>query len=181
MTFIVFFFFFFSSRRRHTRCALVTGVQTCALPIFRGFTRLVDTIAPRLIVPLLNDYADALVSAIHGHGGQVLKFMGDGVLAIFADHDCETACQQSLDAVTDAARRVAALNEGREAEGLPATNFYLALHVGDVFYGNVGAVDRLDFTVIGPAVNEASRISGMCRSLDQQVVLSSAFAPERSE
>src|SRR3546814_4167887 len=61
---------------------------------------------------------------------------------------------------------------------LPATNFYLARHVGDVFYGNVGAVDRLDFTVIGPAVNEASRISGMCRSLDQQVVLSSAFAAE---
>ena len=65
---------------------------------------------------------------------------------------------------------------GRTAENLPTTGFYLSLHVGDVFYGNIGSADRLDFTVIGPAVNEVTRINGMCRALDQDVVLSSAFA-----
>jgi adenylate cyclase len=68
------------------------------------------------------------------------------------------------------------LNARRQAEGLPWTNFYLGLHVGEVFYGNIGSEDRLDFTVIGPAVNEVSRIAAMCRSLDQEVLLSSAFA-----
>ena len=77
--------------------------------------------------------------------------------------------------------RVAALNERRAQEGLPATRFYLGLHVGEVFYGNIGSVDRLDFTVVGPAVNEASRIATMCRALDQQVLLSSAFAEAAGE
>ena len=72
--------------------------------------------------------------------------------------------------------RIAALNQRRQAAGLPVTRFYLGLHVGEVFYGNIGSVDRLDFTVVGPAVNEASRIAAMCRALDQDVLLSSAFA-----
>ena len=71
---------------------------------------------------------------------------------------------------------MAALNQRREAAGLPVTRFYLGLHVGEVFYGNIGSVDRLDFTVVGPAVNETSRIAAMCRSLDQDVLLSSGFA-----
>ena len=79
-------------------------------------------------------------------------------------------------AADDAIRRVETLNQRRQAGGLPITNFYLGLHVGDVFYGNVGSFDRLDFTVVGPAVNETSRIAAMCRSLDQHVLLSSAFA-----
>jgi adenylate cyclase len=142
----------------------------------RGFTRIADSVAAEQLVPLLNDYAEALVSAINGHGGQVLKFIGDGLLAIFDMEDPEEACSRALDAAEDGRRRVAALNERRGAEGLPTTGFYLGLNVGDVFYGNVGSIDRLDFTVVGPAVNEASRIAAMCRSLDQEIVLSSAFA-----
>ena len=75
--------------------------------------------------------------------------------------------------------RVDELNGRREAEGKPKTHMYLGLHVGEVFYGNVGSRERLDFTVIGPAVNEASRIAAMCRSVDQPVLMSSAFADVR--
>jgi adenylate cyclase len=142
----------------------------------KGFTRLVDSLTPNSIMPLLNDYADALVSAIHQQGGHVLKFIGDGVLATFEHGDTVEDCRRALAATEDAFRRVAALNARRGAENLPTTGFYLSLHVGDVFYGNIGSADRLDFTVIGPAVNEVTRINGMCRSLDQDVVLSSAFA-----
>ncbi len=140
------------------------------------FTNLVDSMSPPQIVPLLNSYADPIVSAIHHHGGQVLKFIGDGILAMFPMDGQDQACCRALDAAVDASRRIARLNGAREAERLPTTDVYVALHLGEVFYGNIGAVDRLDFTVIGPAVNEASRIVGMCRSLDRHIVASSAFA-----
>jgi adenylate cyclase len=142
----------------------------------QGFTRITDTAPPAQIIPLLNDYADAVVSALHGQGGEVLKFMGDGMLAIFDAAAADDACCQALDAADDAVRRVAALNERRAADGLPVTRLYLGLHVGEVFYGNIGSFHRLDFTVVGPAVNETSRIAALCRSLDQPVLLSSAFA-----
>jgi adenylate cyclase len=140
----------------------------------QDFTRITDTAPPTQIIPLLNDYAEAIVSALRAQGGEVLKFMGDGTLAIF--HASEDACRQALAAADDAVRRIAALNRRRAAEGLPVTRLYLGLHVGDVFYGNIGSFERLDFTVVGPAVNETSRIAALCRSLDQQVLLSSAFA-----
>ncbi|MGH6905147.1 MAG: adenylate/guanylate cyclase domain-containing protein [Geminicoccaceae bacterium] len=142
----------------------------------QGFTRITDTAPPTQIIPLLNDYADAVVSALRGQGGEVLKFMGDGILAIFDAAAPADACRQAIDAAEDAVRRVAALNQRRLVEGLPVTRFYLGLHVGEVFYGNIGSFDRLDFTVVGPAVNETSRIAAMCRSLDQHVLLSPAFA-----
>ena len=142
----------------------------------QGFTRITDTAPPAEIIPLLNDYADAIVSALHGHGGEVLKFMGDGILAIFDTAVARDACRHALDAAADAIGRVAALNRRRAAASMPVTRFYLGLHVGEVFYGNVGSVDRLEFTVVGPAVNETSRIAAMCRALDQDVLLSSAFA-----
>jgi adenylate cyclase len=142
----------------------------------QGFTRITDRTPPAEIIPLLNDYADAIVSALQGQGGEVLKFMGDGILAIFDAAAPQDACRQALQAADDAIRRVNALNQRRAVAGLPVTRFYLGLHVGDVFYGNIGSFDRLDFTVVGPAVNETSRIAAMCRSLDQDVLLSSAFA-----
>ncbi len=141
-----------------------------------GFTRITDTAPPEQIIPLLNDYADAIVSAIQVQGGEVLKLIGDGILAIFDAAAAEDGCGCALDAAEHARRGVAALNERRAAAGLPVTRFYLGLHVGEVFYGNIGSIDRLDFTVVGPAVNEASRIAAMCRRLDQDVLLSSAFA-----
>jgi adenylate cyclase len=142
----------------------------------QGFTRITDTAPPAQIIPLLNDYADAVVSALRSQGGEVLKFMGDGLLAIFDAAAAEDACRQALDAADDAVHRVAALNRRRDADGLPVSGLYLGLHVGEVFYGNIGSFERLDFTVVGPAVNEASRIAALCRSLDQPVLLSSAFA-----
>jgi adenylate cyclase len=141
----------------------------------RGFTRITDT-APAQVIPLLNDYADVIVSAIHEHGGDVLKLIGDGTLAIFAAGDRERACNAALEAVTAAREGVAELNKRRAAQGLPVTDMYLGLHVGEVLYGNVGSTERLDFTVIGPAVNEASRVAAMCRSADQPMLVSAAFA-----
>ncbi len=142
----------------------------------RGYTKITDTAPPEQIIPLLNDYADAVISAIHEEGGEVLKLIGDGTLAIFQTADREQACRRALAAATAARRRIEVLNEQRGAQALPVTQMYLGLHVGEVFYGNVGSKDRLDFTVVGPAVNEASRIAAMCRAVDQDVLLSAAFA-----
>ena len=104
-----------------------------------------------------------------------MKLIGDGVLAIFAD-DRMRACAAAVDAPAAARRSIADLNERRAAADLPATEMYLGLHVGEVFFGNIGSRDRLDFTVVGPAVT-ASRIAAMCRSVDQPVLASAAFAP----
>ena len=141
----------------------------------RGFTRISDT-TPEQVIPLLNDYADVIVSAIHERGGDVLKFMGDGVLAIFAADDRARACRVALAATVAARRGAVTLNERRAGAGLPVTDMYLGLHFGEVFYGNIGSTDRLDFTVVGPAVNEVSRIAAMCRSADQLMLVSAAFA-----
>ena len=142
----------------------------------RNYTRLSDTEASELIIPMLNDYSDAIILAIHKHGGDVLKFIGDGILAIFPAADRAAACSAALSAALGARKKVEALTKRRAGEGLPATDMYLGLHVGEVFYGNIGAKERLDFTVIGPAVNEVSRIAAMCRSADQPVLFSSTFA-----
>jgi adenylate cyclase len=141
----------------------------------RGFTRITDT-EPEQAIPLLNDYHDAIVSAVHEHGGDALKLIGDGVLAMFTAEDRERACNAALAAAIAAHRAVASLTDRRAGLGLPVTDMYLGLHVGEVFYGNVGSRERLDFTVIGPAVNEASRIAAMCRSVDQLLLMSAAFA-----
>ncbi len=141
----------------------------------RGFTRITET-TPEHVIPLLNDYAEVIVTSIHEQGGDVLKLIGDGTFAIFVAEDRAHACNAAIAAAVAAQRGVALLNERRVAEGVPATDMYLGLHVGQVFYGNIGSTERLDFTVVGPAVNEASRIAAMCRSVDQPILLSSAFA-----
>jgi adenylate cyclase len=142
----------------------------------RSYTRITDTAAPGEIIPLLNDYADAIISSIHEQRGDVLKLMGDGTLAIFTAEDRGRTCHAALAAAVGARRRVAVVNRRRAAEGLATTDMYLGLHVGEVFYGNIGSKERLDFTVVGPAVNEVSRIAAMCRSVDQPLLISSAFA-----
>ena len=141
----------------------------------RGFTRITDT-TPEQVIPLLNDYADVIVSAIHEHGGDVLKLIGDGTLAMFTADGRERACSAALAAAIAAREGVAKLKERRGGNGLPVTDVYLGLHVGEVFYGNIGSTERLDFTVVGPAVNETSRIAAMCRSADQPMLVSAAFA-----
>jgi adenylate cyclase len=142
----------------------------------RNYTRISDTSPPEQIIPLLNDYAEAVVTAIHQNSGDVLKLIGDGVLAIFPAQDRARACAAALKAAKEARAAVEALNARRLAEGLPATDMYLGLHLGVVFYGNIGSQERLDFTVVGPAVNEVSRIAAMCRSVDQPILISENFA-----
>jgi adenylate cyclase len=141
----------------------------------RGYTRITDT-APEQVIPLLNDYAGAVFSAVHDQGGDVLKLIGDGTLAIFDAEDAPHAARCALAAASDLGGRVAELNRRRAALGQPTTQPYLGLHVGEVFYGNIGSEDRLDFTVVGPAVNEVSRIAAMCRSAERDVLLSSIMA-----
>ena len=141
----------------------------------RGFTRISDT-APEEVMSLLNDYSDVIISGIDEHGGDVLKLIGDGTLAIFRAEDRLHACNAALSAAIAAREGVVELNKHRAAKSKPLTDMYLGLHVGNVFYGNVGSRERLDFTVLGPAVNEASRIAAMCRSVDQPILMSTAFA-----
>lgn len=140
------------------------------------YTRISDSAAPGQIIPFLNDYAEAVISAIHEEGGDVLKLLGDGTLAIFTGEDRKAACRAALTAAERARDGVTALNRRRSAEELPTTSMYLGLHFGEVFFGNIGSKERLDFTVVGPAVNEASRILSLCRSVDQPLLVSSAFA-----
>jgi adenylate cyclase len=147
-----------------------------------GFTRLTDKVAGAGVLPLfsgyaeilllLNDHAEILVDAIEARGGQVLKFMGDGLLAIFRAASEEEACEAALSAWIEASGRCEELRRRQPTETHP----YLALHAGEVLYGNVGGRTRLDFTVLGHAVNEASRIAALCRPLGQPVLLSEAFA-----
>ena len=139
-----------------------------------GFTRIADTLPQAQLLDLLNAYADGLVGVVHDHGGEVLKFMGDGILAVF-DGESD-ACARALDAAQAARAAIARLNLEREAAGLSVTGFTLALHEGEVLSGNVGSQERLDFTVVGPAVNELARIQAMSRSLDQPVLVSASFA-----
>jgi adenylate cyclase len=142
----------------------------------KGFTTIADSVAPDQIIPLLNDYADVVVSAVHEGGGDVLKLIGDGVLAIFEAADPAEACRSTLHAAERLRCGLRALNERRAAAGDPVTSAYLALHIGEVFFGNIGSEQRLDFTVVGPAVNEVSRIAAMCRSAERGMLVSSAFA-----
>ena len=166
--------------RRVLEGSITRGKSTSieAVPWFsdlRGYTRICDRVQPNEIIPFLNDYAETLTSAIHGEGGDVLKLIGDGTLAMFAGEDRTAACRAALAAAQKAFTQIAELQQRRLASGLPATDLYLGLHLGEVVYGNFGSRERLDFTVVGPAVNEVSRIAGMCRLIDQPILASSAF------
>jgi adenylate cyclase len=146
-----------------------------------GFTRIADTTSADTMFALLNEYAEAQVEAIEAQGGHVLKFIGDGLLAIFPQPDTGEACRSALAAAIGHRERIAALNARRAAAGLPVTDTHVALHVGELLYGNLGSPRRLDFTVLGPAVNEAARIETLCASLEQTVIVSSAFAEAAGE
>jgi adenylate cyclase len=142
----------------------------------RGSTRISESIGPDEIIPFLNDYADASIEAIHEAGGDVLKLIGDGVLAIFTGEDMAAARRAALAAEHSFRLNMKELNDRRTKEGRPVTTAYVGLHVGEVFYGNIGSEDRLDFTVVGPAVNEVSRIASMCNSIDREFLASTEFS-----
>ena len=141
----------------------------------RGSTAISERIGPDEIIPFLNDYAQASIDAIHDAGGEVLKLMGDGVLAMFTHDNMAVAKHAALRAEHRFRHNLNSLNARRSAEGRPTTSAYVGLHVGEVFYGNIGSEDRLDFTVVGPAVNEVSRIASMCGSVDREFLTSSDF------
>ena len=141
----------------------------------RGSTAISESIDPGEIIPFLNDYAQASIDAIHDAGGEVLKLIGDGVLAMFTHDNLAVAKRAALRAEHRFRRNMKALTVRRVSESRPVTTAHVGLHVGEVFYGNIGSDDRLDFTVVGPAVNEVSRIASMCRSVDRELLMSSAF------
>ena len=128
----------------------------------RGFTPLSDAAPGPVVVELLNDVFEILTASLRERGGQVLKFIGDAMLATFPFEEADRAetCRRALDAAIEAMRNIEALNAARVAAGAPVAPVDLALHLGDVLYGNVGAIDRLDFTVIGPAINEVGAHRG---------------------
>ena len=144
----------------------------------RGFTAMADRSERHVLVEMLNDYFDCVVPVIVAHGGHVLKFLGDGLLATFplAGRAAEAVCDKALDAASEVLRCVRELGAERAGTERPIMGLDIALHLGDVFYGNVGSADRLDFTVIGPAVNEASRIEALCGQHDRNLLISETFA-----
>src|SRR6202048_4475227 len=141
----------------------------------RGSTAISERIGPDEIIPFLNDYAQASIDAIHDAGGEVLKLIGDGVLALFTGADMSAARRAAMRAEHRFRHNMTTLNARRAEAGRPITSAYVGLHVGEVFYGNIGSEDRLDFTVVGPAVNEVSRIASMCRSVDRELLASDEF------
>jgi adenylate cyclase len=163
-----------------TQRGAVVAIEAALLVAdLRGFTALADRIADTELVAALNDYLELIGAAVETQGGQILKFLGDGALATFAigdagDHDA--VCARALAAGEAALAAVAARNQAREAAGEPALALDVALHVGRVMYGNVGARERLDFTVIGPAVNTVARIEPLCATLGSDLLMSAAFA-----
>ncbi len=145
----------------------------------RGFTPLSEQVPGPAMLSMLDDYLNAIARGVLQRGGEVLKFFGDGALAVFEisddDTECQIACQKGMAAGQDAFAAISALNGVREAQGQPTMALDLALHIGDVLYGNVGAEGWLDFTVIDPAANEASRIETLCGTLDRNWLAPESF------
>ncbi len=170
-----------AGRRVHAGSILRGSVDTLRAVIWyadiRGFTTVSDSAPGPVVVELLNEVFEILTASLRVHGGQVLKFIGDGMLAIFSfeERDRAETCRHALDAAIEAMRNIDEMNKARATAGLPVASVDLALHLGEVLYGNVGATDRLDFTVIGPAVNEVARIEALCEPLDRPVLVSAEF------
>jgi adenylate cyclase len=162
-------------RRGHTD----TMQAAIWLSDLRGFTALSDRLPAETVVDILNQYFDCQVSAIRTHGGEVLKFMGDGLLAVFpiaeVVADTEHVCADVLEAARESRAKVDAMQYAI-GETIERFRFGVALHVGKVLYGNIGGGNRLDFTCIGPAVNLAARLEKIAGRLHRTVVASAAFA-----
>jgi adenylate cyclase len=158
--------------RRGSGTTVRAAIMICDL---RDFTRISDNGSRDDVIDLLNAYFDAMSGPIARHGGEILKFIGDGLLAIFPLSQ-PSACANLLRAVAEARQAMITLNEKSSQTGRAALNYGIGVHVGDVMYGNIGSRNRLDFTVIGPAVNMASRLETLTKQLGRTVLLSRAFA-----
>jgi len=170
-----------AGRRVHAGAIMRGSVTSLRAVIWyadiRGFTPISDAAPGPVIVDLLNDVFEILTASLRPRGGQVLKFIGDAMLATFSFEESNRAetCRRALDATIEAMANIDALNAARAAAGVPVASVDLALHIGEVLYGNVGATDRLDFTVIGPAINEVARIEALCEPLGRAVLVSAEF------
>lgn len=141
----------------------------------RGFTELAERLERDVLLACLNQYFDCMAEAVEANGGEILKFVGDAMLAIFPLADA-AACRRALQAALAARKAMAQLNLDRVRRGEETLDFGIALHSGDVMYGNIGAANRLDFTVVGPAVNLTSRLEKLCRLLGLNLLISDVFA-----
>ena len=170
-----------AGRRVHTGSIMRGSVDNLRAVLWyadiRGFTPISDSAPGPAVVDLLNNVFETLTASLRPRGGQVLKFIGDAMLAIFPFEEADRAetCRRTLDAAIEAMRNIGALNAARAAAGGLVATVDLALHLGEVLYGNVGATDRLDFTVIGPAINEVARIEALCEPLGRAVLASAEF------
>lgn len=147
----------------------------------RDYTAMADRLRPHELIVTLDDFFECLAGPIHDNGGEILKFVGDGLLAIFrVSEDLPEgealACERALAAARAVFERLHILNQGRGIGGAPPLRLGLGLHLGEVIYGNIGALDRLDFTVIGPAVNTVARLEELCKVLNRPVLASEVFA-----
>jgi adenylate cyclase len=146
----------------------------------RGSTSLAEQLPPQALVDLLNRYFDCQVPVIFDHGGEVLKFIGDGLLAIFPigedDRDAAAICRRAASCAREVCTRINTLAVPEGVIGTGAIRFGVALHLGEVMYGNIGSGDRLDFTCIGPAVNLAARLESVVAKLGKTIVASAEFA-----
>jgi adenylate cyclase len=145
----------------------------------RGFTPLSDSLPGDQLIALLNDYYDRAITPVQAHGGEVIKFIGDGVLAIFPtdrEGGAPAACRAALAATDDVLAAMTDWNGTRAAQGEDTIGYGIVMHLGEVSFGNVGTANRLDFTVIGPAVNLASRLERLCSERGETVLLSRAVA-----
>jgi adenylate cyclase len=144
----------------------------------RGFTNFAEETAPEEVIRRLNGIFDCVGDPVRAAGGEILKFIGDGVLAVFLPPDganVAVVTPAALAAAREILARVETLNATETAAGNPALSLNIALHAGEVTYGNIGTADRLDFTVIGPAVNEAARLEGLCKELGKPILISKSF------
>ena len=158
--------------RRGSGATVRAAIWNCDL---RGFTRISEQWPRDDVITWLNEYFDVMAEPVSKFGGEILKFVGDGMLAVFPLEDPE-ACNRALRAAVAAREGMLELNRRRIARGSFELGYGVALHVGEVMYGNIGTATRLDFTVIGPAVNVASRMQTLAKELRRQVVLSAPFA-----
>jgi adenylate cyclase len=144
----------------------------------RGFTDFAEATAPEEVTRRLNGVFDCLGEPVRAAGGEILKFLGDGALVIFLPKSgtgLAGVAAAALDAARDILTRMAALNTREAAAGNPPLMLDMALHAGDLTYGNIGTADRVDFTVIGPAVNEATRLESLCKELGEPLLISQSF------
>lgn len=152
----------------------------------RDFTTMSDTLAPADMLVLLNAYFETMASAVAAHGGEVLKFIGDGMLAVFpVTSGIEHASHSAVLAAKDAMTRLAIFNKKgtgfSSLEIRPELRAGIVLHEGEVFFGNIGAPDRLDFTVIGAAVNEACRVEALTKTIGRELLMTEAVAQHLSQ